>query len=127
MSDLPPLGTPAHRFVEDMAAHNTPVLAEPNRLVFEVLAISGPLTGQRVPTGVSLSEVQAWPQVPPHWVHLPSTVTFAATNSDTVDCPPGWQRHSRDFALTDTSVAPAIAWLRHVRGVLSSAVIAVPV
>lgn len=122
MSDLPPPGTPAQRFADNMADQGASVIAEPGRLVFEVLAVSGPLAGQRVPTGVSLSEVQMWPQVPPHWVHLPSTVVFATTNSDATDCPPGWLRHSRDFALTDTSVPPALSWLRHVRGVLSSAV-----
>lgn len=122
MSDLPVPGTPARRFADDMTAQGAPVTAEPGRLLFNVLVVAGPLAGQVVTTGVSLAEVQNWPQVPPHWIHLPAAVNFTATNSDTTDCPPDWLRHSRDFALTDTSVPPALAWLRHVRGVLSSAI-----
>ena len=90
--------------------------------MYEVLAVGGALAGQKVVTGVSLSEVGNWPQVPPHWVHLPDSVVFETTNSDNTDCPPGWRRHSREFAFTDMSVPPAIAWLRHVRGLLSRAI-----
>jgi hypothetical protein len=90
--------------------------------MYEVLAIDGALAGQLVATGVSLSEVQNWPQVPPHWVHLPDTVVFETTNSDATDCPPGWQRHSRAFVFTDMSIPPATAWLSHVRGMLSLAI-----
>jgi hypothetical protein len=102
-----------------MTAAGALVRAEPGRLVFDILAVGGALAGQWVATGVSLPEVQTWPQVPPHWVHLPDTVVFETTNSDTTDCPPGWRRHSREFAFTDTSIPPAKAWLSHVRGLLS--------
>lgn len=122
MTDLPPPGSPARRFVDDVNATGAFVRAEPGRLMFEVLAVSGAFAGQMVTTGVSLSEVQNWPQAPPHWVHLPDTVVFETTNSDNTDCPPGWRRHSREFALTDMSVSPAVAWLRHVRGLLSLAI-----
>ncbi|GAB1815926.1 hypothetical protein [Mycobacterium sp. MUNTM1] len=123
MTELPAHGSPARRFADEMSvAAGVPVHAEPGRLMFDVLAVDGALAGQMVQTGVSLNEVQNWPQVPPHWVHLPNTVVFETTTSDTNDCPPGWKRHSREFAFTDTSVPPATAWLRHVRGLLSLAV-----
>lgn len=122
MTELPQTGTPARRFVDDMSAVGALVRAEPGRLVYEVLAVGGAFKGQMVTTGVSLSEVQAWPQVPPHWVHLPDVVVFETTNSDCTDCPPGWKRHSREFAFSDMSAAPAIVWLRHVRGLLSLAI-----
>ncbi|MDQ0212207.1 hypothetical protein [Arthrobacter bambusae] len=122
MSVLPELSGAAKRFMDDMAAVGTPVRAEENRLMYEVMAVGGALAGQNVSTGVSLSEVQGWPLTPPHWVHLPGSVAFAVTNMDETDCPPGWKRHSRDFNLTDTSVPPALAWLRHVRGFISLAI-----
>lgn len=121
MTDLPPPGSPARRFADDITRAGAAVRAEPGRLLFDVLAVSGALAGQWVTTGVSLAEVHAWPQAPPHWVHLPDTVVFETTNSDNMDCPPGWRRHSREFTFGDTSVPPAAAWLSHVRGLLSLA------
>lgn len=122
MSDMPELSVAAQRFMDDMAAVGAPVRAENNRLMYEVMAVGGFLAGQKVLTGVSLSEVQNWPMIPPHWVHLPDTIAFAATNMDETDCPPRWKRHSRDFGFTDMSMAPAMAWLRHVRGFVSLAI-----
>jgi len=108
--------------MDDMSAAGAATRFDGSRLLYEVLAVSGPFVGQTVTTGVSISELQNWPQIPPHWVHLPDTVTFSETNSDVVDCPPGWKRHSRDFRLTDMSVPPALAWIRHVRGLVSIAI-----
>jgi hypothetical protein len=121
VTELPPPGSPARRFADDITAAGATVRAEPGRLLFDILAVGGALTGQWVSTGVSLAEVQNWPQAPPHWVHLPDTVVFETTNSDTTDCPPGWRRHSREFNFTNTSIPPAKAWLSHVRGLLSLA------
>jgi hypothetical protein len=98
-----------------------PVERDGERLMYDVLAVGGALVGKKVRTGVSLSEVQSWPLAPPHWIHLPANVSFPQTNTDQTDCPVGWVRHSRDFNLTDTSVPPALAWLRHVRGFVSLA------
>jgi hypothetical protein len=84
--------------------------------------VGGVLNGQIVTTGVSVSEVQSWPMVPPHWIHLPASIAFETTNMDETDCPPGWKRHSRDFSYTVMSMPPALAWLRHVRGFISVAI-----
>jgi hypothetical protein len=110
---------PTRQFITDMTAEGAPARLVEQQILFDVEAVDGPLRGQLVPTGVSVSEVQSWPMMPPHWIHLPDSITFAETNADTTDCPPGWRRHSRDFSLTNMAVPPARAWLQHVRGVLS--------
>lgn len=122
MSDVIGLTGPAQQFINDMTAAGAPARAEGPRILYDVVAVGGALTGQTVTTGVSVSEVQSWPMVPPHWIHLPDSVTFTATNMDETDCQPGWKRHSRDFSYTDMSMPPALAWLRHVRGFISIAI-----
>ena len=112
----------ARQFVDDMTAAGAPAWADGPRILYEVRAVGGALAGQLVATGVSVSEVQSWPAVPPHWIHLPDSVTFAQTNMDDTDCAPGWKRHSREYVYSDMSVQPALAWLRHVRGFISVAV-----
>lgn len=122
MSDTAGLTRAAQQFIDDMTAVGAVAWADGPRILYDVVAVGGALNGQAVTTGVSVSEVQSWPMVPPHWIHLLDSVTFAETNMDATDCPPGWRRHSRDFAYTDMSVPPALAWLRHVRGFVSIAI-----
>ena len=121
-SAAPALSEPAQQFINDMTAVGAPARVDGPRILYEVTAVAGTHAGESVTTGVSLSEVQSWPMVPPHWIHLPDTLAFPATNVDSNDCPPGWVRHSRDFSLTDFSVPPALSWLRHVRGFVSAAI-----
>jgi hypothetical protein len=121
VSDEPAPSAAVQQFIDDLTTAGAPARLDGARIVYEVLAIGGALNGQTITTGVSMSEVQSWPMVPPHWMHLPATIAFEATNMDETDCPPGWKRHSREFSFTDTSVPPALAWLRHVRGFISSA------
>lgn len=122
MTDSPALSPAAQQFMDDMAAKGAPARQDGPRILYDVIAVDGMLAGETVVTGVSISEVQSWPVVPPHWVHLPAFLTFAETNMDQTDCPPGWNRHSRDFSHIDMAVPPALAWLRHVRGLLSIAI-----
>lgn len=122
MNDVSGLTGPAQQFITDMTAVGAPARSDGPRILYDVVAVGGALRGQTVTTGVSVSEVQSWPMVPPHWIHLPESVTFPATNMDDTDCQPGWKRHSRDFSYTDMSVPPALAWLRHVRGFISIAI-----
>lgn len=121
MTGDPDVSGPVQRFVDDLAAIRTVATVEGPRVMYDVAAIGGGLAGTIVRTGVSISELQSWPLAPPHWVHLPASITFALTNTDTTDCAPGWIRHSREFGFTSTSVPPALAWLRHVRGLVSLA------
>lgn len=122
MSDAISLTGPIQQFVYDMTAVGATARADGQRILYDVVAVGGALNGQTVTTGVSVSEVQSWPMVPPHWIHLPDSVTFPETNMDDTDCLPGWTRHSRDFSYTDMSMPPALAWLRHVRGFISIAI-----
>lgn len=122
MSEGDVLTPAAQQFIDDMTAAGAPARADGPRILYSVPAVNGALVGQMVTTGVSMSEVQSWPAVPPHWIHLPESVQFAETNMDDTDCLPGWKRHSRDYAYTDMSIPPARAWLGHVRGFVSIAI-----
>lgn len=122
MNDVIALTGAAQQFIHDMTAVGAPARADGPRILYDVVAVGGALTGQAVTTGVSMSEVQSWPMVPPHWIHFPDSVMFTETNMDDTDCQPGWKRHSRDFSYTDMSMPPALAWLRHVRGFASIAI-----
>ena len=122
MSEGIELTAAAQQFIDDMTAAGAPAHADGPRIIYTVPAVNGALVGQVVPTGVSMSEVQSWPAVPPHWIHLPESVQFKETNMDDTDCLPGWKRHSRDYSYTDMSTPPARAWLGHVRGFVSIAI-----
>ena len=91
-------------------------------VTFAVEAPTGPRAGTAIQTGVEITELQVWPTVPPHWVHLPANITFARTNSDANQCLPGWVRHSRQIAGWGDATEPAQAWIAHVRGVLAEAI-----
>ena len=122
MTDQVDLSEASQQFIADMTAAGAPARADGPRILYEIVVVGGALAGQTVTTGVSISEVQSWPAVPPHWIHLPASVRFSETNTDDTDCAPGYKRHSRDYSYTDTSIHPARAWLRHVRGFVSIAI-----
>lgn len=122
MSDALALSEAAQHFIDDMTAAGASARADGPRILYDVTPVNGALAGQVVTTGVSVSEVQSWPAIPPHWIHLPETVRFEQTNIDSTDCAPGFVRHSRDYSYTDTSIPPARSWLSHVRGFVSIAV-----
>ncbi len=122
MSDAPALSEAAQQFIDDMTAAGASARVDGPRILYDVTPVNGALAGQVVTTGVSVSEVQSWPAIPPHWIHLPKTVRFAQTNIDSTDCAPGFVRHSRDYSYTDTSIPPARSWLSHVRGFVSIAI-----
>lgn len=90
-------------------------------MLYLVVPVTGPFAGQAISTGVSLDELQGWPAVPPHWIHLSKEVQFASTNIDQQGVLEGWQRHSRDIGQWDMSRRPILNWISHVRGVLGHA------
>jgi hypothetical protein len=89
---------------------------------YDVVPAAGRYAGQIVLTGVSVSELQGWPAIPPHWIHLQAEVTFASTNHDSQDCPEGWHRHSRDVGQWVMDRAPILIWLSHARCVIGQAI-----
>lgn len=109
------------RFLADLAAAGVPGHREGPAIVYTVVPATGSLAGDQIDTAVSLTELQSWPTVVPHWLHFRESITFPRTNTDTNDCLLGWRRHSRDVGQWDTSAPPARAWLAHVRGVLGVA------
>ena len=113
-----PIGVDA--FVQDMAALGFEVTREAELVVYEVTAVDGPHAGRATQTGVALTELQPWPQVPPHWLHFPEGVRFSRTNSQPSPRP-GWLMHSRQITGWGDA-PPGIAWASHVRAVLSETV-----
>jgi hypothetical protein len=89
-------------------------------IIYRSDVLAGRHAGRAVQTAVEAAELANWPVAPPHWIHLPATVTFARTNSQPSPRT-GWLRHSRQISGWGTDVNPAQAWLAHVRGVLASA------
>ena len=90
-------------------------------VTFTVEAVAGARAGHPTPTGVQVDELSMWPQCPPHWVHFPADVGFAATNANPDETLPGWVRHSRQIAGWGDATEPAQAWIAHVRSVLETA------
>lgn len=89
-------------------------------IVFAVVAMGGRHAGRPMETGVNVTELVAWPGVPPHWVHLPATVTFVRTNAQPSRVP-GWLMHSRNISGWGNAKEPAQAWIAHARSVLEEA------
>lgn len=111
----------AARFIADLEEEGHQPTRCGDAITYIVVPAAGQLVGTHVRTGVSVSELQAWPMVPPHWIHLPDEVNFVHTNTDTTDCAPGWRRHSRDSGPWNLTRKPIHLWLAHVRGVLGQA------
>ena len=86
-------------------------------LVIFVVPATFAEAGDPIESGVSISELSRWPQVPPHWVHLPAAIRLARTNARASSLP-GWVRHSRNIRGWGDADEPAQAWVAHVRGVL---------
>jgi hypothetical protein len=87
---------------------------------YEVEPVEGAMRGTVVVTAVEVAEVQRWPLVPPHWIHLPSEVRFSRTNSQG-SSKPGWLKHSRQIAGWGADARPERAWLSHVRAIIGEA------
>ena len=107
-------------FTQNMMEIGFEITLEARLAIYQMLAIDGVCAGIPVETGVSIEELEPWPQVPPHWLHFPADIRFSRTN-----CQPsskrGWLMHSRQ--ITGWGDAPAgIAWASHVRAVLSERV-----
>src|SRR5206468_67593 len=86
-------------------------------VTFAVEPVDGALAGRLVEAGVSTDELSAWPAVPPHWVHLPSEVRFARSNTQPSELP-GWTKHSRGTNGWGDAIHPAQAYVAHVRAVV---------
>ena len=108
------------RFIQDMTNLGFKAMPEADLVVYRVMAVDGACAGRSVETGVSVGELQPWPEVPPHWLHFPDAVRFYQTNSQ-ASPKAGWLMHSRQITGWGDA-PPGVAWASHVRAVLSEAV-----
>ena len=107
-------------FIQDMAGLGLEARLEAELVIYTVVAVDGAYAGKSVETGVSIGELQPWPQVPPHWLHFPDGVRFSQTNSQSSQ-KSGWLMHSRQITGWGDA-PPGVAWASHVRAALSEAV-----
>ena len=107
------------KFIDSMTEASFAPKVEANVVIFEIVPVDGAHAGYSVATGVSIDELDAWPQVPPHWIHFPASIVFPRSNSKPSP-KSGWLKHSRDM-LGWGDAPPAISWASHVRAVLSEA------
>ena len=84
------------RFINDMTQVGFVPKVEADLVILQVVPVEGAHAGCPVETGVVTGELESWPQVPPHWIHLPENVRFPRTNSQT-SSKSGWLMHSRQL------------------------------
>ena len=107
-------------FMDGMTQLGFSPMEEAGLVVYRITPVDGAHAGIVVETGVSIDELAPWPQVPPHWIHLPKGVNFPRTNSQGSP-KEGWLMHSRQ--LNGWGDAPAgVCWTSHVRAVLNEAI-----
>ena len=68
-------------FIDDMAKLGLAPEEEAGLVICRVTPVGGAHAGTAVAVGVAVEELASWPQAPPHWIHLPSEIEFARTNS----------------------------------------------
>ncbi len=109
-------------FVAGLAAQGIETDRRGDLLIYRVTAVSGCHAGEAIETGLLVDELAGWPNVPPHWVHLPDTVELPGSSREVSGHIDGWSRYSRPCpGRPDASTAPARDWVAHVRGLLGSA------
>ena len=113
------MSTGVEQFIADMARLGFNPQIEAELVVYVIEPVEGAHAGASVDTGVAIDELTIWPQAPPHWIHLPATVTFDNTNSRESG-KSGWLRHSRQLTGWG-DITPGIEWASHVRSVVGEA------
>lgn len=100
-----------------MAERGLSPVVEAELVVCRITPADGARAGRPVEVGAAVDELGGWPQVPPHWIHLPADVRFAGTNSEN-SAKTGWLRHSRNPAGWGDA-PPGVCWTAHLQAVLS--------
>ena len=107
-------------FIDALAQLGLHPAVEAELVIYRIEPVDGGHGGTTVETGVSADELAPWPQVPPHWIHLPAGIGFPRTNSQE-STKPGWLKHSREI-IGWGDAQPGIWWISHVRAVLGEAI-----
>lgn len=111
---------PQQAFVDAMDEIGLQPTKEADLVVCRITPAAGARSGCTVEVGVSIHELDGWPLVPPHWIHLPADVEFTTTNSE--PSPKiGWLRHSRNSSGWGDA-PPTVCWTAHLQAVLSEAI-----
>ena len=107
-------------FIAGLADCGIVAVSQHDVVTFTVTPIDGVHAGLEVEAGVGVDELGGWPAVPPHWVHLPDSITFPATNAQPSTVP-GWLKHSRGTANWGNATHSAQAYVAHLRAVIGEA------
>ena len=110
------------RFIADLEEEGHKPTRCGDAVRYTVVPAAGRYAGQEVETGVSVSELQGWPTVPPHWIHLPDEVNFTHTNTDTPTARPAGGATPAKPARGRMTRKPILIWISHVRGMLGQAI-----
>ena len=113
------MGHGVQGFIDALTQLGLDPTVEAGLVLYRIIPVEGAHAGIEVETGVSADELGAWPQAPPHWVHLPPGIGFPETNSR-ASTKSGWLKHSRDI-IGWGDAPPGICWTSHVRAVLGEA------
>ena len=108
---------PVQAFVESMAKLGLLPAVEADLIIYKITPAAGARSGSVVEVGTAVDELDGWPQIPPHWIHLPADVRFANTNSEN-STKVGWLRHSRNSSGWGDA-HPEVCWTAHLQAVLS--------
>lgn len=107
-------------FISRMKELGLDPVTEAGLVIYQVLSVNGSKAGCIVKTGVDISELEGWPRLPPHWIHLSDSINFINTNTEP-SSKSGWIKHSRN--CNDWGdIEPGIRWLSHVSSILSEAI-----
>lgn len=117
---MPATATGIDGFVAGLGACGIAAETRHGLVLFTLEPVDGPYAGTPLVTGVETSELQRWPAVPPHWIHMPSQLTFPRTNSQPSP-ETDLTRHSRQIRDWGADPDPIRAWVSHHRGVLGEA------
>ena len=111
---------PVQAFVDSMAKLGLSPVVEAELVICRIIPVAGARSSRTVEVGAAVDELGGWPQVPPHWIHLPADVRFASTNSEN-SAKAGWLRHSRNSSGWGDA-PPEVCWTAHLQAVLSEAI-----
>ena len=108
-------------FIEALTAqHGFNPKEDDGLVLYQITPVAGAHARTAVETAVSVIELEQWPRVPPHWIHLPAGICFPKTNSQG-SLKAGWLMHSRNINNWGDAL-PGICWTSHVRAVLGEAI-----
>jgi hypothetical protein len=108
-------------FIAGLAAQNISCEELGGLVVYRVVPLDGASAGVEVETGVEAAELAGWSRTPPHWIHVPDSLTIPGGSQNASERS-GWSRYSRPHpGRLDAASNPAREWVAHVRWLLGTA------